>query len=86
MSDLRETDRRPPQKRPLPPGPALAAAVLLLIPIVALLVVPLYARRGPELLGFPFFYWFQLAAVVAASALTLAAYTIVQRARRGRRP
>ena len=84
MSDLRETGGRPPEKRPLPLGAALAAGGLLLIPIVVLLIVPLYARRGPELLGFPFFYWFQLAMVVVASLLTLAAYSIVQRARRGK--
>ena len=69
---------------PLPVGPAVAALALLAIPLVVLLIVPLYARRGPELLGFPFFYWFQLAMVVVASLLTFAAYSIVQRARRGK--
>ncbi len=84
MSDLRRSDQPPPDKRPLPVGPAVIAVVLLLIPVVVLCIVPLYARRGPELLGFPFFYWFQMAAVVGASVLTFAAYLVVQRARRGR--
>ena len=35
------------------------AAVLLMIPIVALLWVPSYAREDPELFGFPFFFWYQ---------------------------
>ena len=84
MSDLRKADEPPADKRPLPPGPAIPALVLLAIPIVVLLIVPLYARQGPEFLGFPFFYWFQLLMVVVASALTYTAYVIVQRARRGR--
>lgn len=84
MSDLRKSDPPPPDKRPLAAGPAVAAIVLLAIPVVVLCIVPLYARKGPELLGFPFFYWFQLAAVIGASILTFAAYTVVQRARRPR--
>ena len=84
MSDPRTTDPAPPGKRPLPPGPAVAAGVLLAIPVVVLLIVPLYAHKGPELLGFPFFYWFQLLMVVVASLLTYLAYTIVHRARRDR--
>lgn len=71
-----------PRRRPLRPGPAIAALAALAVPVVVLLAVPLYARRGPELLGFPFFYWFQLAMVVAASALTYVAWAVVQRARR----
>jgi membrane protein implicated in regulation of membrane protease activity len=84
MSDLRKSDQPPPDKRPLPVGPAVAAGILLLIPVVVLLIVPLYAKESPTLLGFPFFYWFQLLMVIVASVLTYAAYTIVQRARRGR--
>jgi hypothetical protein len=84
MSDLRRDPEVPPEKRPLPVGPAVAAGLLLLVPIVVLLIVPLYAREDPTLLGFPFFYWFQLLMVIVASALTFVAFAIVQRARRGR--
>jgi hypothetical protein len=35
--------------------------ILLLIPFIGLLWVPFYNRRTPELFGFPFFYWCQLA-------------------------
>jgi hypothetical protein len=38
----------------------IVTAILLLIPYVGLLSVPLYNRREPEILGFPFFYWYQL--------------------------
>jgi hypothetical protein len=34
---------------------------LLLLPLLALLGVPLYNLRAPTLFGFPFFYWYQLA-------------------------
>lgn len=84
MPDLRPDDQPPPSRRPLPVGPAVTALVLLALPIVALLLVPLYAKDEPELLGFPFFYWFQLLMVVVASALTYAAYVVVHRARRDR--
>jgi membrane protein implicated in regulation of membrane protease activity len=85
MSDLREPAPDPrPGRRPLPVGVAVAALVLLAVPVVVLLIVPLYARSAPELWGFPFFYWFQMAMVVAASILTYIAYALVQNARRGK--
>jgi len=33
---------------------------LLLIPFLGLLYVPMYNKAEPALLGFPFFYWYQL--------------------------
>ena len=35
--------------------------LLLLLPFIGLLWVPFYDARTPELFGFPFFYWYQLA-------------------------
>jgi hypothetical protein len=48
--------------------------LLLAIPFLALLYPPLYARHDPELLGFPFFYWYQLAWVPLTAALTVLVY------------
>jgi uncharacterized protein DUF3311 len=48
--------------------------VLLALPFLGLLYPPLYAKKGPELFGFPFFYWYQFAWVVVASALTILVY------------
>lgn len=42
-------------------------AVLLLLPCVGLLWTPFYDRPTPALLGFPFFYWYQLAWVPLTS-------------------
>lgn len=72
------------QKR-LPTGVAVTVGVLLAIPVLALVAVPLYADEDPELLGFPFFYWYQFAWVFLASALTYAAYALIERSRRGDR-
>jgi hypothetical protein len=55
--------------------------VLLAIPILALLLVPVYAKDGPELWGFPFFYWYQFLWVFLASGSTYAAYALIARTR-----
>lgn len=62
------------------------AGVLLVIPIVALMAVPLYAKDGPELFDFPFFFWYQFAWVFLCSAMTWTAYRLTLSARkRGKR-
>lgn len=53
------------------PGPRLRwnnRNLLLLIPLSALLT-PLYNRIEPKLFGMPFFYWFQLALLLATMFL-----------------
>ena len=73
---------RPPR---LSPAAAVAVGVLLIIPCVALALVPLYSRETPELGGWPFFYWYQLLWVLLTPIMTFAAYVIIRRARRGGR-
>jgi hypothetical protein len=59
------------------------AITLLLAPaIVVPLLVPLYDKDEPELFGFPFYFWFQLACIPAAVVLTVAAYYLAKRADR----
>jgi Protein of unknown function (DUF3311) len=48
--------------------------VLLLLPFVGLLWVPFYNFQEPALLGFPFFYWYQLAWVPLSSLLIWLVY------------
>ena len=43
----------------LPVRVQVIAGFLLAIPIIALAIVPVYAKDGPRLWGFPFFYWYQ---------------------------
>lgn len=67
----------------LPTGPAVTAGVLLAIPVLALLIVPIYASEDPELWGFPFFYWYQFAWVFLASVFTWSAFKVIEKARGG---
>jgi len=50
------------------------ALLLLLLPFIVLLIPPLYNYTDPELMGIPFFYWFQLLVVVLTAILTAALY------------
>ncbi|MBA3264211.1 MAG: DUF3311 domain-containing protein, partial [Thermoleophilaceae bacterium] len=43
---------------------------LLLVPLVGLLIPPIYNHAEPELIGLPFFYWYQLAWVPISVAVT----------------
>jgi hypothetical protein len=52
--------------------------LLLLLPLLGLGFPPLYARESPELLGFPFFYWYQFAWVPLSAALTYTVYRLMR--------
>ena len=57
--------------------------LLLLAPAVLLpLWVSLYDREEPTLGGWPFFFWFQMALIIFAVAVTAVAYALVQHADR----
>jgi len=47
-------------------------ALLILIPSFVNLGVPIYNRESPELLGLPFFYWFQTFWLFASAGFYLA--------------
>ncbi len=51
---------------------------LLIVPFVATLVPPFYARRGPELFGFPFFYWYQLLWIVLSALIVWFVYVMTR--------
>ena len=70
-------DGAPPANRAL----QVVAAVLLAVPILALIPVGLYSRRTPELAGFPFFVWYQMLWVFLCAAFTYSAYLVTLRAR-----
>ena len=57
--------------------------VVLLAPAAILpLLVPLYDTTDPTLFGFPFYFWFQLALIPFAVALTVLAYYLAKGADR----
>lgn len=47
---------------------------LFAIPFIVVLSVPLYDRLEPELLGIPFFYWFQLSFVLVGAVIVAVVY------------
>ena len=52
---------------------------LLLVPIVVPLLVPLFNAVDPTFLGWPRFYWLQLAYVVLGVATTALVYRMTRR-------
>lgn len=47
---------------------------LLLLPALGLLFPGVYARNKPELFGFPFFYWYQMAWIALTSVISAIVY------------
>lgn len=56
---------------------------LLVLPFVATLVPPFYAHNAPELLGFPFFYWYQIVWIVLAALIVFLLYIATRETDRG---
>ncbi len=48
--------------------------LLLLIPCVLALWVPFFNVTEPQIFGFPFFYWFQMAMIPISAAFIYAVY------------
>ena len=80
MSETRSggPDGAPPTNKTL----IAIAAILLAIPVVALLWVESYARETPRLGGVPFFFWYQFLWVFICAGLTYAAHRLVLAARK----
>ena len=53
--------------------------ILLLVVFVITLAVPFFNRTGPALLGFPFFYWYQMVAVLVSSLLIYVVFLVEDR-------
>jgi len=62
------------------------AYVLLLAPFIGTLWVSTFASTSPRLFGFPFFYWYQFAWVIAGAGITAFVYLITTPRRRGGPP
>ena len=74
------TQRGPDPRGRLTPTKIIVSGILL-VAIVVPLLVSTYDRRDPELLGFPFFYWYQLAWVFLCAALCWLSFWLLKRER-----
>ncbi|HEY0697905.1 MAG TPA: DUF3311 domain-containing protein [Micromonospora sp.] len=52
---------------------------MLFVPIVVPLLTPLFNRDSPRLLGFPAFYWLQLAFILLGVATTTVVYQMTRK-------
>lgn len=77
------TDPRPaPPARTSSRGLWTLICVLLTPPVVLPLLVGLYAKTDPTLLGFPFYFWAQMLMIPMAVVLTVVAYYLAKEAER----
>jgi len=76
----RPMTQKDPTMRPddTPPTRGSALKFLLLIPYLALLWLPFYNDVHPSLMGFPFFYWYQLLWVPLTSLILFVVYRWVR--------
>jgi hypothetical protein len=87
MSDLSPPARPDDPAHPVRTGPAGRSDRnpwnwLLLIPIVLPLLTFIYNRETPTLLGFPFFFWFQMLFAPLAVVAGVAVFYLTRRSRR----
>lgn len=47
---------------------------MLILPAIALAFPAVYSRATPQLFGFPFFYWYQIAWILLSALLTAIVY------------
>jgi hypothetical protein len=57
--------------------------LLLLVPFVALSVLPLFNRVEPRLVGIPFFWWYQFLWVPLSAGLTAVVYMLSEKSGKG---
>ncbi|MDQ6649384.1 MAG: DUF3311 domain-containing protein [Actinomycetota bacterium] len=48
----------------------------MIAPYIGLLWLPFYAKREPQLFGFPFFYWYQFLWILISAVLTAVVYVL----------
>ena len=53
--------------------------LLLIIPFALVIWVPFYNRIEPTLVGIPFFYWYQLAAILLGAFVVMTVYLLERR-------
>ncbi len=62
-------------------GAYLVAGILMIIPFFAYIVLPLYDKVDPKLVGVPFFYWYQTLWLALSAILFGVAAFLISRAK-----
>jgi hypothetical protein len=70
-----------PETEPVPRHRSSAWHLLLVVPVVVPLLVFLFNAKNPYFLGFPRFYWLQLAFILLSVATTLLVYNLTKSGR-----
>jgi hypothetical protein len=71
---------RPAPERTIRGGPVrVAVALLLAVAVLLPLLVGVYDREDPTLLGFPFYYWYQFALIPLTAVLTIVSFRLITR-------
>ena len=47
---------------------------LLILPLLGVLIPPIYNSEDPRLIGIPFFYWYQMLWILISVACTVVVY------------
>jgi hypothetical protein len=68
-----------PQTEPAARRRSSAWNLLLVVPVVVPLLVFLFNAKDPYVLGFPRFYWLQLAFILLSVATTLVVYRLTKK-------
>ncbi len=77
--DTPNRDKKPEEVQSPPAMASGSWYILLVLPYLGLLRPAIYDRTDPQLLGFPFFYWYQFAWVFVSAILTGIVYLAVER-------
>jgi hypothetical protein len=58
--------------------------LLLVVPLFGVLIPTIYNKLEPDLIGIPFFYWYQMLWVPLSVAVTVLVYVKTREPQRGR--
>jgi hypothetical protein len=79
MASVPSREERFSRSEPAPRQRSSAAQLILVVPLLGVLLPWIYNTRSPEIIGIPFFYWYQMLWVPISVALTVLVYQKTRR-------
>ena len=74
MASVPSREERFSRPEPAPRQRSNAAPLILVVPLIGVLLPWIYNTRSPEIIGIPFFYWYQMLWVPLSVVCTVIAY------------